>query len=133
MSDPVRPLLRRQPTRLRHPWDSSGKNTGVGCHFLLQMNLLVKIKCISNSLVLQLSLKNPLIFLNTWSSICIQVNKITINRVSQVRNLGVIFGLSLFIPLSWTTSPSICGFHLFDHFLINPLSLASPHHLPNLV
>ena len=27
---------RRQPTRLRHPWDSPGKNTGVGCHFFLQ-------------------------------------------------------------------------------------------------
>ena len=26
----------RQPTRLRCPWDSPGKNTGVGCHFLLQ-------------------------------------------------------------------------------------------------
>ena len=27
---------RQQPTRLRRPWDSPGKNTGVGCHFLLQ-------------------------------------------------------------------------------------------------
>ena len=27
---------RRQPTRPRRPWDSPGKNTGVGCHFLLQ-------------------------------------------------------------------------------------------------
>ena len=27
---------RRQPTRLLHPWDSPGKNTGVGCRFLLQ-------------------------------------------------------------------------------------------------
>ena len=27
---------RRQPTRPHHPWDSPGKNTGVGCHFLLQ-------------------------------------------------------------------------------------------------
>ena len=27
---------RRQPTRLPHPWDSLGKNTGLGCHFLLQ-------------------------------------------------------------------------------------------------
>ena len=27
---------RRQPTRLPHPWDSLGKNTGMGCHFLLQ-------------------------------------------------------------------------------------------------
>ena len=35
MSDFVRPH-RRQPTRLPHPWDSPGKNTGVGCHFLLQ-------------------------------------------------------------------------------------------------
>ena len=35
MSDSVRPH-RRQPTRLRHPWDSPGKNTGVGCRFLLQ-------------------------------------------------------------------------------------------------
>ena len=25
---------RRQPTRLPHPWDSPGKNTGVGCRFL---------------------------------------------------------------------------------------------------
>ena len=35
MSDSVRPH-RRQPTRLPHPWDPPGKNTGVGCHFLLQ-------------------------------------------------------------------------------------------------
>ena len=27
---------RRQPTRLLHPWDSPDKNTGVGCHCLLQ-------------------------------------------------------------------------------------------------
>ena len=31
----VRPH-RWQPTRLPRPWDSPGKNTGVGCHFLLQ-------------------------------------------------------------------------------------------------
>ena len=30
------PIHRRQPTRLCRPWDSPGKNTGVGCHFLLQ-------------------------------------------------------------------------------------------------
>ena len=35
MSDSVQPHG-RQPTRLRRPWDSPGKNTGVGCHFLLQ-------------------------------------------------------------------------------------------------
>ena len=35
VSDSVQPH-RRQPTRLPCPWDSPGKNTGVGCHFLLQ-------------------------------------------------------------------------------------------------
>ena len=35
VSDSVR-LHRQQPTRLPHPWDSLGKNTGVGCHLLLQ-------------------------------------------------------------------------------------------------
>ena len=35
VSDSVRPH-RRQPTRLPRPWDSPGRNTGVGCHFLLQ-------------------------------------------------------------------------------------------------
>ena len=35
MSDSVRPQ-RQPPIRLHHPWDSPGKNTGVGCHFLLQ-------------------------------------------------------------------------------------------------
>ena len=34
-TDSVRPH-RRQPTRLPRPWDSPGKNTGVGCHFLFQ-------------------------------------------------------------------------------------------------
>ena len=35
MSDSVQPH-RQQPIRLLCPWDSPGKNTGVGCHFLLQ-------------------------------------------------------------------------------------------------
>ena len=43
VSDCVRPH-RRQPTRLPRPWDSPGKNTGVGCHFLLQR---MKVKSLS--------------------------------------------------------------------------------------
>src|SRR5574337_92375 len=35
VSNSVRPH-RWQPTRLPHPWDSPGNNTGVGCHFHLQ-------------------------------------------------------------------------------------------------
>ena len=41
MSNSVRPH-RRQPTWLPRPWDSPGKNTGVGCHCLLQC---MKVKC----------------------------------------------------------------------------------------
>ena len=50
MSDSVQPH-RQQPTRLPRPWDSPGKNTGVGCHFLLQF---MKVK--SESEVAQLCL-----------------------------------------------------------------------------
>ena len=35
-SCPTLQLHRQQPTRLPRPWGSPGKNTGVGCHFLLQ-------------------------------------------------------------------------------------------------
>ena len=47
MSDSV--LSHRwQPTRLHCPWDSPGKNTGVGCHFLLQcVKMKVKAKSLS--------------------------------------------------------------------------------------
>ena len=47
MSNSVQPH-RQQPTRLPRPWDSPGKNTGVGCHFLLQcMKWKVKVKSFS--------------------------------------------------------------------------------------
>ena len=48
---------RRQPTRLSRPWDSPGKNSGVGCHFLLQC---MKVK--SESAVAQscLTLHDPM-------------------------------------------------------------------------
>ena len=44
---------RRQPTRLPRPWDSPGKNTGVGCHFLLQcMEVKSEVKPLSCVLTL---------------------------------------------------------------------------------
>ena len=45
VSDSVWPH-RWQPTKLPRPWDSPGKNTGVGCHFLLQC-MKVKVKSLS--------------------------------------------------------------------------------------
>ena len=55
MSDSVRPH-RQQPTRLPCPWDSPGKNTGVGCHFLLQC---MKMKSEIEVTQLCSSLSNP--------------------------------------------------------------------------
>ena len=55
MSDPVRPH-RRQPTGLPRPWDSPGKNTGVGCHFLLQR---MKVKSESEVAQSCLTLSDP--------------------------------------------------------------------------
>ena len=49
MSDSVRPH-RRQPTRLCRPWDSPGKNTGLGC-------LLMKVKAESEKVGLKLNIQ----------------------------------------------------------------------------
>ena len=56
VSGSVRPH-RRQPTRLPHPWDSPGKNTGVGCHFLLQC---MKVKSESEVTQLCPTLSDPM-------------------------------------------------------------------------
>ena len=56
MSDSVRPH-RWQPTRLPRPWDSPGKNTGVGCHFLLQG---MKVKSESEIAQSCLTLNDPM-------------------------------------------------------------------------
>ena len=68
LADSVQPH-RRQPTRLPRPWDSPGKDTGVGCHFLLQC---MKVK--SESEVAQSCLSSkphglqPTRLLRPWSS-----------------------------------------------------------------
>ena len=48
---------RRQPTRLPCPWDSPGKNTEVGCHFLLQC---MKVKSESEVAQLCLTCSDPM-------------------------------------------------------------------------
>ena len=58
MSDSVRPH-RRQPTRLHRPWDSPGKSTRVGSHFLFQcMKMKVKVK----------SLRRVRLFTTPWTA-----------------------------------------------------------------
>ena len=56
MSDSVQPH-RQQPTRLPSPWDSQGKNTAVGCNFLLQC---MKVKSESEVAQLCPTLSDPM-------------------------------------------------------------------------
>ena len=56
VSNFVRPH-RQQPTRLPSPWDSPGKNTGVGCNFLLQC---MKVKSESEVAQSCLTLRDPM-------------------------------------------------------------------------
>ena len=65
MSDSVQPH-RQQPTRLPRPWDSPGKNTGVGCQFLLQC---MKVKSESEVAQLCLTLSDPMDCSPTGSSV----------------------------------------------------------------
>ena len=66
MSDSVRPH-RRQPTRLPRPWDSPGKNTGVGCH----LKMISLGKCMhAKSLQLCLTLCDPADCSSPCSSVC---------------------------------------------------------------
>ena len=56
VSDSVRPH-RQQPTRVPRPWDSPGKNTGVGCYLFLQC---MKVKSESEVTQLCLTLSDPM-------------------------------------------------------------------------
>ena len=60
------PIDGRQPTRLCHPWDSPGKNTGVGCHFLLQC---MKVKSESEVAQSCLTLRDPMDYSLPGSSV----------------------------------------------------------------
>ena len=66
MSDSVQPH-KWQPTRLPHPWDSPGRNTGVGCHFLLQC---MKVKSESEVVQSCPTLSDPMDCSLPGSSIC---------------------------------------------------------------
>ena len=96
MSDSVRPH-RWQPTRLPHPWDSPGKNTGVGCHFLLQC---VKVKSESEATHSCLTCSNPMNCRLPGSSI---------HGILQARVLG-------WVAIAFSRAAAI-GCHIPPHYL----------------
>ena len=103
MSDSVRPH-RRQPSRLPRPWDSPGKNTGVGCHFLLQC---MKVKSQSEVAQSCPTLRNPMDCSPPGSSV---------HGISQARELewGAIAFLPVFYSPVWSGLP---------HSLVSPCPL----------
>ena len=84
---------RRQPTRLPHPWDSPGKNTGAGCHFLLQC---VKVKSESEVAQSCLTLSDPMDRSPPGSSV---------HRIFQARVLewgAIAFSERICLQFRWT-------------------------------
>ena len=110
MSNSVRPH-RWQPTRLPRPWDSPGKNTGVGCHFLLQC---MKVKSESEVAQSCLTLHEPMdcslpgssihgIFqarVLQWGAIAFSVSVSQSHGIHCFRNIAILSDLHLFKPLT---------------------------------
>ena len=94
MSDSVWPH-RRQPTRLSRPWDSPCKNTGVGCHFLLQCMKVKSEREVAQSCP---TLSDPMDRSLPGS---------TIHEIFQARVLGwgaIVFSVNCLITLKWSYS-----------------------------
>ena len=128
MSDSVQPH-RRQPTGPRRPWDSPGKNTGVGCHFLLQY---MKVKSESEVTQSCPTLSDPRDCSLPGSSI---------HGIFQARVLewdAIAFSVSRFIHVQlcatlWTAAlqaPLSAGFSRQEYW--SGLPFPTPGNLPNL-
>ena len=83
MSDSVQPH-RQQPTRLPRLWDSPGKNTGVGCHFLLQS---MKVKSEREVTQSCLTLSDPMDYSLPGSSVHTQATGYEIRDLATEQRL----------------------------------------------
>ena len=91
---------RRQPTRLPCPWDSPGKNTGVGCHFLLQC---MKVKSESEVTQSCPTLSDPMDCSPPGSSIhgIFQARVLEWGAIAFSIDLYISFKLQFFDMLTW--------------------------------
>ena len=119
MSDSVR-LHRWQPTRLPRPWDSPGKNTGVGCHFLLQC---MKVKSESEVAQSCPTLRDPMDCSPLSSSV---------HRIFQVRVLewgAIAFSnlIKLFMPKTSFISVKTIKVDYVSHTIYKNLKPQNPY------
>ena len=144
MSTSVRPH-RQQPTRLPHPWDSPGKNTGVGCHFLLQC---IKVKSKSEVAQSCPTLSDPVdcsppgssvhgIFqarVLEWGAIPVQCNIVSRLSYPNCLLMHLPFIKSYFPPMLWLTltqkylSQNFCRVNLLQWFHISYRQNANSSH-----
>ena len=133
MSDSVQPH-RQKPTRLLCPWDSLGKNTGVGCHFLLQC---MKVKIGSEVAQSCLTLSDPM----DCSPPGYSVHGTLQARVLESRLVITFLPSSKRVLISWLQSPSVLIFSSVSSVvqscptLCDPVNCSTPgpavhHHLP---
>ena len=111
MSDSVQPH-RRQPTRLLCPWDSPGKNTGVGCHFLLQC---MKVKSESEVTQSCPTLRDPM----DWSLPGSSVHGIFQARVLEWGAIAFSLSCVQLFATRWTVTcqaPLSMGFSRQEHW-----------------
>ena len=100
MSDSVRPH-RRQPTRLPRPWDSLGKNTGVGCHSLLQCR---KVKSESEVAQSCLTPSDPMHHKPTRGAIR-GIELLSTSKSDAQKSSHISFPHFLLLASLWTPSP----------------------------
>ena len=118
MSDSVQ-HHRRQPTRLLCPWDSPGKNTGVGCHFLLQS---MKVKSESEVAQSCPTLSDPM----DWS-----LPGSSVHGIFQARVLewgANAFSVPSSLPRIKPTSPALAGGFFTTETPEKPYVLSSAIH-----
>ena len=111
---------RQQPTSLHRPWDSPGKNTGVGCHFLLQC---MKVK--SESEVAQ-----------SYPTLCdprdCSLPGSSVHGIFQARVLeGGAIGYAPYFPLPITVNTGLFNFCIID--ILGWIILCFGCHLASLV
>ena len=144
MSDSVQ-THRQQPTRLPHPWDSPGKNTGVGGHFLFQF---VKVKsqgevaqsCPTLSDPMDCSLPGSSIHgifqarLLEWGAIAFSLKLIILKLINKLIDLLLLLLLSRFSRVQLCATPQMAahqapqslGFSRQEHW--SGLPFPSPMH-----
>ena len=94
---------RGQPTRLPRPWDSPGKNTGVGCHFLLQcMKVKSESEVAQSCLTLRPHRRQPTRIPHPWDSLDSVLKSRDITFPIKVHIVKTIVFQVVCVDVSWT-------------------------------